>query len=252
MFSKNYVDQPQERRQKVFSESISKLIKAYMHMPGLANNAMKQDDHIVGYSTELLSLGLLYMEFVDAIQEGDGERILRCWRYMFLVFKVTDKRKYAIQAFNMLAQYHFLFTERMRHQLLSNRTVNVHGRHWKNIPMDLHMEQLNRELKCAIGNSGSNVTDKTIERIAYCLRRLVDIKMKYDSYSAISTESGHHSLRFAKNDLMLVIQCLNDAQVFLTKKGRYHSQFPNLKSNVAQNLKKKELKLWMTNLLTYM
>ena len=31
------------------------------------------------------------MEFVDAIREGDGSRILRCWRYLLLLFKATQK-----------------------------------------------------------------------------------------------------------------------------------------------------------------
>ena len=97
MFSKNFVDEPQVRRQKVFSESISKLIKAYMHVPGLANNKMKQDDHIVAYSTELLSLGLLYMEFVDAIREGDGGRILRtCFLCLKLQTRGNTPSKHSI------------------------------------------------------------------------------------------------------------------------------------------------------------
>ena len=35
-------------------------------------------DGVCEYAQEVLSLGLLYMEFNDAIREGDGERILRC------------------------------------------------------------------------------------------------------------------------------------------------------------------------------
>ena len=32
------------------------------------------------------------MEFVDAVREGDGKRILRCWRYFLLLFKATGRR----------------------------------------------------------------------------------------------------------------------------------------------------------------
>ena len=48
-----------------------------------------QVDHILEYGQDALTLGLLYMEFVDAVREGDGERILRCWRYFLLLFKAT-------------------------------------------------------------------------------------------------------------------------------------------------------------------
>ena len=37
---------------------------------------------------------------------------------MLLVFKVTRKNKYAVQASTLLLQNHFVFTERMRQQLL--------------------------------------------------------------------------------------------------------------------------------------
>ena len=36
--------------------------------------------------SEVLSLGLLLMEFEDAVKEGDGLRILRWWRYFLLFF----------------------------------------------------------------------------------------------------------------------------------------------------------------------
>ena len=103
-------------------------------------------DHVMAYGKEVITLGLLYMEYCDTIKEGDGLRIIRCWRYMLLLFKMTNKRKYAIQASTLLLQYQFIFTERMRNQLLWSRTVNVHGKQGKNIPMDLHMEHMNREL----------------------------------------------------------------------------------------------------------
>ena len=41
----------------------------------------------------------------------------------------TGRTNYSIEAVTLLAQYHFLFTERMHMQLLWSRTVNVHGRH---------------------------------------------------------------------------------------------------------------------------
>ena len=35
-------------------------------------------DHVKEYAKETLSLGLLLLEFKDAIREGDGYRVLRC------------------------------------------------------------------------------------------------------------------------------------------------------------------------------
>lgn len=36
----------------------------------------KEDDHVYAYGKEVLSLGLLLMEFCDTIWQGDGLRIL--------------------------------------------------------------------------------------------------------------------------------------------------------------------------------
>ena len=35
-----------------------------------------EQDKIYDYATKLVSLGVLYVEFCDAIREGDGERVL--------------------------------------------------------------------------------------------------------------------------------------------------------------------------------
>jgi len=70
-------------------------------------------------------LDCFFMEYIDSIKEGDGDRILRCWRYMLLLFKVSNKTKYSVEAYNLLAHYQYLFSERMCKQLLWSRTVNV-------------------------------------------------------------------------------------------------------------------------------
>lgn len=59
------------------------------------------------YAVQILSQGLLYLEFRDAIKEGDGHRIICCWRYFMLVFKARRRKNYSIEALNLLADYHF-------------------------------------------------------------------------------------------------------------------------------------------------
>ena len=50
----------------------------------------------------LLSLGLLLMDFNGGIREGDGEKIIRCWRYFLPIFKHEGRKNYAIEAFTLL------------------------------------------------------------------------------------------------------------------------------------------------------
>ncbi len=202
------------------------------------------NDHVLAYACDVLSLGLLYMEFSDAIREGDGTRILRCWRYLMLVFKSSGRKNYSIEAFSLLAQYHFLFTERMRMQLLWSRTVNVHGRPGKNIACDLHNEHLNRECKCSISELGANITDRAIQRVGRSLRSTTSILDNFDTINGIATLSGHHTVRSSGADFDKLIKQLQESSVFCTKPGRRHTNFPKHQSNILRKLSRKKLLKW--------
>ena len=113
---------------------------------GQASSDGKDEDKAFIYATDFLSYGLLYFEFSDSIRE-DGPRILRCWRYLTLVFKEAQRKNYAIEGLN---QYHFFFSPRQKEQLMSSRCINVHGIPGRNIAADLHLEHLNRMCKVAV------------------------------------------------------------------------------------------------------
>lgn len=44
-------------------------------------SASRTLDRVQEYGKEALALGMLFLEFKDAIREGDGTRVLRCWKY---------------------------------------------------------------------------------------------------------------------------------------------------------------------------
>lgn len=239
------------QRSDIFMTTISELIDEYTHGFEVEQpqRHSRRSDCVLTYAKELLTLGLLYMEFSDSVREGDGTRILRCWRFMLLLFKAKDKRKYAIQAATLLFQYHYLFSERMKHQLIWSRTVNVHGRMGKNVSMDLHMEHLNRNLKSCIRHLGANVAEKTIQRTGYCLRHLMNITSNYDKSTSIPLESAFHTSRSLSRDLKLVMDELQATDVFNETEKRKHSEFPSFKCNVAGAIKRDDLKAWLNKLL---
>ena len=61
-----------------------------------------ENDHILEYANEIISLGLLFMNYRDSIKEGDGNRVILCWKYMLPIFKATNRKNYAIEAFYTL------------------------------------------------------------------------------------------------------------------------------------------------------
>ena len=76
------------------------------------DTSFSNDDKGYTYLCELLSFGLMYSEFADAIREADGNRIIQSWRFLMLLFKARQRRNYAIQGLNLLTQYHFFFSNK--------------------------------------------------------------------------------------------------------------------------------------------
>ena len=58
-------------------------------------------DCVHSYACEVMNLGLLYMEFCDAVKEGDGDRVIREWKYLLLLYRASKRQNYAIEAFSL-------------------------------------------------------------------------------------------------------------------------------------------------------
>lgn len=43
-------------------------------------------DDMFNYQCNLVNHGLLYLNFNDAVAEGDGDCIIRCWKFLLLHF----------------------------------------------------------------------------------------------------------------------------------------------------------------------
>lgn len=147
-------------------QDLAKLILVnFTHFPRFCSGDVDNSvDRVHLYATELLTLTLIWHAFHDAIREGDGDRIIRCWRFFLVLFKGTNHRNYAKEAVNLLVQYHYTLSDRRKAQLLWSRCINTRGYAGANIPCDLHMEHLNRQLKSVIAGMGANVNAAAIER----------------------------------------------------------------------------------------
>lgn len=216
-----------------------------------------ESDRVQAYACDVLTLGLLYMEFTDAIKEGDGSRILCCWKFFMLIFKASNRTNYSIEAFNLLAQEKFLFSPRLAMQLKWSRTVNTHGRPGKNIPCDLHMEHLNRECKSGLRGLGSNITDMSVMRVGKCIGKTTTMLKGFDKVNGVPSEADYHTHRSAQEDLKkLLTQLTRTSKVYATESERCHRNFPKFSSNIMLNVSTTKLMQWMSErmqkLLTYM
>ena len=202
-------------------------------------------DHTQEYAKELLSLGLFYLEFQDAIREGDGLRVLRCWKFMFLWFRSTGHTNYTIEAMTLLTQYYFLFTPRLAEQLIWSRFINTHGGLGRNIPADLHMEHLNRICKQAVAHLGANKTPASILKISHALGMLQKMMHNFDNILGVAPVCMKHTKSSDDKDLMLMVKELNKASVFDYVEGRHHQCFPKIVANVFSSIDQAKLQKWM-------
>ena len=111
------------------------------------NVRVNSSDKVFLYCMQVLSLGLIWHGFNDAIKEGDGDRIIIYWKFLLVIFKVGNRRNYCKEAMNLLIQFYFLLPRRLAEQLKWSRCVNTRGVIGGNVPDDLHLEHLNRHLK---------------------------------------------------------------------------------------------------------
>lgn len=185
------------------------------------------------------------MEYSDAIREGDGERVLRCWQYLLPLFKSSGRKNYSVEVLNMLCQYKYEFTPRQAQELIWSRFINTHGAPGRNIPEDLHQEHLNRVCKDAIRGLRANKVDAAITRIGRALGTISPVLDQFDDQNNVTKLSGAHKAPSAEKDRDIIIQHLQKCCVFPTQLGtRCHPSFPKPR-DVLHSLNEAELISWM-------
>lgn len=192
------------------------------------------------YAMELLTLGLLWHGFHDAIKEGDGDRILRYWKFLLVMFKSSRNYNYAKDAVNLLLSQKYLLSKRKSAQLLWSRTVNTRGYAGCNVPMDLHMEHLNRRLKSILSTIGANVNPKSIVKAGKSLRAVHRVCETFETETTKSSTSDKHPYPSFNKDMKKVLAILEEVQVFTPMQKREHSCFA-WKKGLLQTLSKAKL-----------
>ena len=204
-----------------------------------------QSDSASSYSIQLLRIGCLYMEFADAIREGDGVRVLRCWRYFLPVFRASHSSNYACEAFHFLYQHLYALSPRLSNQLIWGRFLNLRGLPGRNIPLDLHMEHLNRMAKDAMRNLGSNKTRiASISRVGRALGTLAPVLDQFDTENCVHSSSSRYRKPAATSDISIIVEDIMASRLFSVERGRRMNHFKKSK-DLLQSERKRELMEWV-------
>jgi L1 cell adhesion molecule like protein len=238
--------------QRVIDNISAKIVDSFVDFqftsPAKQRPAGKNGDGIEVYARDVLSLGVFYWEYSDSIREGDGERLLCCWRYMLPIFVNTGRRNYSIEALRLLYQHEYQFTPRQATQLLYSRFINTHGCLGHNVAADLHTEHLNAVAKGCIKGLGANKTEVAIQRSAKALGTILPVLEQFDTQNNVPSISGAHKRASTEKDQAIIVSELQKAMVFDVIPGRQHEAFSNLK-NALCDKKTTELTAWITDRL---
>ena len=225
---------------------VKKFVQIGVPLPTSANAASVKD-RVFLYATEVLTLGLIWENFHDANKEGDGDRLVRVWKLLLLIFKAARRKNYSIEALNLQLQINYTLSARQAAQLKWSRCVNTSNVAGRNIPMDLHLEHMNRRLKSTMRNMGSNMTESSVRLAAECIQVVDSICSKFEEgTSKCATTSQKHSSPSFQRDFELIVRCLNDQQVYNhTSHGtRQHASF-KFANNLLLQYDYKKLISWM-------
>ena len=185
------------------------------------------------------------MELIDGVKEGDGERVLRWWKYGMLLFKITGHKNYSIEALTLLAQHQWFLPPRQKMQLKFSRFVNIRGKVGTNLSCDYYMEQLNRLTKICIQHLGANKADVCISKVSKCIGPLNELLLRFDEEHNICGRSANHKIPTTLKDRDEIIKELVNAKVFDIILGRAHRVFATFTSNLMRKSDRLSFLKWM-------
>lgn len=156
------------------------------------------------------------------------------------IFRTEKHYNYANEGFNFLAQTVLLSPR----QILWSRTVNTCGMKGKNIPVDLHMEHLNRWLKIMLRNLGSNINPSTAQRAAKGLGVVQKVCTQFMTETDMTENKDFHTIPTMKKDLDYIVKQLTDSEVFKVKHERHHNSYNNHKL-LFHSINRNKIKDWL-------
>ena len=161
--------------------------------------------------------------------------------FLDLVFKASN-------SVHFLYQHQYALSPRLSNQLIWGRFVNVRGLPGRNIPLDLHMEHLNRIAKDAMRNLGSNKTQvSSITRVGRCMGTLAPLLHHFDTENDGKSSSSKYRKPAATSDIFIFVEDLMASNAFSVLKGRRMSHFK--KGKDLFKVQQKELIEWMVGRL---
>lgn len=209
---------------------------------------LEERDDMLCYQKALLEYGMLILNFWDAISEGDGDRILRSWKYFLLYLRNEElsTAKYSLEALYLLCQVNAILSPQAAHRLIWNRSVKSKPGLGGNIPLDLQLEFYNKVLKGAVKNLGPNASRKSLDRICNAMGVTNKLLHNFDKELKMYKRSGKHvKPKSLVNDLKKIINELVSQKALNLTPGRQYSYYKNMKPSLLHGFDSQKLYKWI-------
>ncbi|KAI8496735.1 Protein unc-80 [Branchiostoma belcheri] len=208
-------------------------------------NTSSKEDHKYNYNCSVLREGLYEMVKKDAVNEGDGNRIFRNWKFDMIQYYQHKHTHYKDLAFRYIAQHKALLTPRLSASILHNKTINTHGVPGKNIPKDLYMEFLNKTAKEGLAKLGPNMTSKTVAREGRSLGVLQEVLDTFDKDLVGYRGIGRHTVPDDSEEINMLVEDMQSEDPFKVIPGRFHPTFPTCQQSRHHNIDAQKMTAWM-------
>ena len=202
---------PTELQRTVITDLAHQVVKSNVNLYLIGTPNLATGDRILDCLREVLTLALMYAAFDDAIREGDRDQVIRCWKFL-----------QTYRSFKTIGTVLYLTSTKISSTTGQawSRVINTHGMQGGNVPMDLHMEHLNRSVKTAVAHLAANTTPKAIVRIGKCIGPLTNLGISFDLSTGVANKLGAHSDADVNEDI-----------AELTSKSRVVKHIPGHKHN---------------------
>ena len=183
----------------------------------------------------------------DAIKEGDGKRIFRCWKFQFPYLRNDPgSTKYALNTLGMILQAYALFSPKHTQELVWNKTALFKPGLGNNIPLNLLLEFFNRLLKEVRRKVGPNTTNyKAIDRYCHAIDFTKVLHDNFDQEFCVICRPGHHYELSVVSDLQKIVSELVIQKAFCWTPGHTYEHFKAIDSTLLSHFDLQDMFRWI-------
>lgn len=197
----------------------------------------------LNYQKALLTFNLLLRNINDSIREGDGGRLIECYKMGMLYFKCYGHNKYALSILKLLLRIKIKPDDAL--QLIWERFVNTRGNKGRNISMDLHLEHLNNFLKELLKNLRSNLNEANANRVSKALNNIKSLVENTEKVYSINPlkSSGNHA-KIHSNVQHLANEMIKENPFSEDQVMKHYASFPEFNQHLLSNIDSTKIIKW--------